>query len=165
MGYYVHNKYDKASVDGLTTIGAGQTLVDYYTDYETYKYLDTSAGFGKVYDALEYITPNSITGSNTGTTDGSHFNFSSSIIIKSIQIGKAQVPTSGLDIPIGTIDPNKSIVLLNGFNNFRVTDRDYHEYGASPVIVGSLSSNILRLEAYAQISIRNNVSYQIVEFK
>lgn len=111
MAYYVHNKYDKASVDGLTTIGAGQTLVDYYTDYETYKYLDTSAGFGKVYDTLEYVTPNGTTGGGTGDTDGSHFNFSSSIVIKSIQRGTG---TGAKTIQISEVDASKTFVFVVG---------------------------------------------------
>lgn len=111
MAYYVHNKYDKASIDGLTTIGAGQTLVDYYTDYETYKYLDTSAGFGKVYDTLEYVTPNTTTGGGTGDTDGSHFNFSSSIIIKSIQRGTG---SGAKTININEVDASKTFVFVVG---------------------------------------------------
>ena len=47
MAYFIHNKYDKASIDALATLDTtANTVVDYYGDYETYKYLDTSAGFG-----------------------------------------------------------------------------------------------------------------------
>lgn len=145
MGYYVHNKYDKASVDGLTTIGAGQTLVDYYTDYETYKYLDTSAGFGKVYDTLEYVTPNETTGGGTGDTDGSHFNFSSSIIVKSIQRGfYTSVPSS---IPLNTINPDKAVVSLHpGATN-------------AAVRLASLSSTVLK------VSGTGGFSWQVIEYK
>lgn len=165
MGYYVHNKYDKASIDGLSTTGSAQTLVDYYADYEKYKNLDTSKGFGKVYDTLEYITPKEQTGTGTGTGTGSHFNFASSIIIRSIQIGKATVNVGTLDIPIGTINPSKTFVFLTGFNVNQTGDRDRQAYGASPVIVDALAKNTLTLKAFAPVTRVNEISYQIIEFK
>lgn len=115
MGYYVHNKYDKASIDGLSTTGAGQELVDFYGEYEKYKYLDTSKGFGKVYDSLEYVTPNEETGGGTGSGTGSHFNFASSIIIKSIQKG---VGSGATTISINTVNSDKSIAFVIGPNAF-----------------------------------------------
>ena len=145
MGYYVHNKYDKASVDGLSTTGSGQTLVDYYTEYEKYKNLDTSKGFGKVYDTLEYITPDTQTGTGTGTGTGSHFNFASSIIIKSIQRGfNTSIPT---EIPLNTINADKSIVLLNpGATN-------------AAVRLESLSSTALKVKG------SGGFSWQVIEYK
>ena len=113
MGYYVHNKYDKASIDGIATTGAGHTLVDYYGEYETYKYLDTSAGFGKVYDSLEYITPNDVTGGSTADNDGSHFNFSSSIIVKSLQRGTG---SGAQTVQISQVDASKTFVFVVGPN-------------------------------------------------
>lgn len=115
MGYYVHNKYDKASIDGLSTTGAGQELVDFYGEYEKYKYLDTSKGFGKVYDTLEYVTPGEETGGGTGSGTGSHFKFASSIIVKSIQKG---VGSGATTISINTVKADKSVAFVIGPNAF-----------------------------------------------
>lgn len=145
MGYYVHNKYDKASIDGLSTTGAGQELVDFYGEYEKYKYLDTSKGFGKVYDTLEYVTPGEETGEGTGSGTGSHFNFASSIIVKSIQRGfYTSVPSS---IPLNTINPDKAVVSLHpGATN-------------AAVRLASLSSTVLT------VSGTGGFSWQVIEYK
>lgn len=145
MAYYVHNKYDKASVDGLTTIGAGQTLVDYYTDYETYKYLDTSAGFGKVYDTLEYVTPNGTTGGGTGSGTGSHFNFASSIIVKSIQRG---VSTAN-KVNINTVNPDKCFVQIQSLTS------------TSSAGLTALSSDKFTVKANGAY----NFSWQVLEYR
>nr|DAH16039.1 MAG TPA: hypothetical protein [Caudoviricetes sp.] len=149
MGYYVHNKYDKASIDGLSTTGAGQTLVDFYTDYETYKYLDTSKGFGVVYDTLEYVTPSVITGGGTGESNGSYFNFSSSIIIKSVQRGIVNAGTAGIDVNFSTpVVPDKTVVLID-------TKTD------TSTRLESLSSESFKLTS---TKANNPTSYQAIEF-
>lgn len=145
MGYYVHNKYDKASIDGLSTTGAGQQLVDYYGEYEKYKYLDTSKGFGVVYNTLEYVTPGEITGGGTGDGKGSYFNFSSSINLNSIQRGfYTSVPDS---IPLATVNPDKVFILLDP--------------GATTAAVrfASISSESLK------VSGTGGFSWQVVELK
>ena len=106
MAYFIHNKYDKASIDALAALDTtANTVVDYYGDYETYKYLDTSAGFG-IYDGQS-------------DKDNSHFNFQSSIIIKSIQQGSG----SGGDatINISKVDASKSVFLVMGPNTILQT--------------------------------------------
>lgn len=116
MAYFIHNKYDKASIDALATLDTTtNTVVDYYGDYETYKYLDTSAGFGKLYDTLSYITPGTVIYDGQSDKDNSHFNFQSSIVVKSIQRGTFTTSsTSGtVTITINRIDASKSIVLLD----------------------------------------------------
>lgn len=122
MAYFVHNKYDKASIDALETIGAGQTLVDFYTDYETYKYLDTSAGFGILYDELSYITPGTVINVGQADNDNSHFNFQSSIIIKSIQQGSGSGRNA--TISISKVDSSKSVFLVMGPNMILQTKND-----------------------------------------
>ena len=120
MAYFIHNKYDKASIDALATLDTtANTVVDYYGDYETYKYLDTSAGFGILYDALSYVTPGAVIHDGQSDKDNSHFNFQSSIVIKSIQSGTFAMSTTvkELTISISKIDPTKAIVLLFGAYN------------------------------------------------
>ena len=149
MGYYVHNKYDKASIDGLSTTGAGQTLVDYYGEYETYKYLDTSKGFGVVYDTLSYITPGEIVNGATADNDGSYFNFSSSIIVKSIQVGTATATTGGVTVTLPvTVDPSKSIVLIDSRTTTNVT-------------MDAFNPGSIKFSAAAS----SKFSYQVLEYK
>lgn len=156
MGYYVHNKYDKASIDGLSTTGAGHTLVDFYTDYETYKYLDTSKGFGKVYDTLEYVTPNEETGGGTGSDKGSHFNFASSIIIKHIQRG---IVTSTDAVALsGFTNIDKMVCLING----GINATNSNTAGASAIIL-ELSVNSLKL-TLSNGGGHIKASYQVIEF-
>lgn len=152
MAYFVHNKYDKASIDALETIGVGQTLVDFYTDYETYKYLDTSAGFGILYDELSYITPGTVINDGQADNDNSHFNFQSSIIVKSIQRGTFEAVRSGdVTININEIDPTKAFVVLNnGYSNV-------------PVFLKALEKTYF-IATNNSGSGSGDISYQIIEF-
>lgn len=159
MAYFIHNKYDKNSIAALALIDqSANTVIDYYGNYNTYKYLDVSAGFGKLYEALSYITPNTIL-FDTDVTDGkSYFNFTSSIIIKSIQRGLVNVDANAdVTVNINAIDASKSIITFTG------------------EIARDGSSN--RLYGYSLISLDNtsftlrgrngdisNVSYQIIEY-
>ena len=120
MAYFIHNKYDKASIDALAAIDqTANTVIDYYGEYETYKYLDTSAGFGKLYDTLSYVTPETVIHGGQSDKDNSHFNFQSSIVVKSIQSGTFTLSSKvkEVTISISIIDPTKSIVLLSGAYN------------------------------------------------
>ncbi|MEA4972908.1 MAG: hypothetical protein VB119_06965 [Candidatus Metalachnospira sp.] len=114
MGYFIHNKYDVASITALAGIDTGvHTVIDYYTNYETYKYLDVSAGFGKIYDALTYVTPSTQIYGGQALNNGSHFNFSSSLIIKSIQRGNATANSAvNTNIVIADVVPSKTFVFI-----------------------------------------------------
>lgn len=121
MAYFIHNKYDKASIDALAAIDqTANTVVDYYGDYETYKYLDTSAGFGILYDTLSYVTPGTVIHDGQSDKDNSHFNFQSSIVIKSIQRGNFLISTTTIlsnTIEISKIDSTKAIIFFNSSSN------------------------------------------------
>ena len=121
MAYFIHNKYDKASIDALAAIDqTANTVVDYYGDYETYKYLDTSAGFGILYDTLSYVTPGTVIHDGQSDKDNSHFNFQSSIVIKSIQRGNFIISTTTIlsnTIEISKIDSTKAIIFFNSSSN------------------------------------------------
>ena len=152
MAYFVHNKYDKASIDALETIGVGQTLVDFYTDYETYKYLDTSAGFGILYDELSYITPGTVINDGQADNDNSHFNFQSSIIIKSIQRGISQTAPQDVTINLSTrVDTDKTMVLVQ---SGAATGAGVYLQSLSPtqIVLHSAASNA-------------PCSYQVIEYK
>ena len=160
MAYFIHNKYDKASIDALAAFDTtANTVVDYYGDYETYKYLDTSAGFGILYDALSYVTPGTIIHDGQSDKDNSHFNFQSSIVIKSIQRGLFQ--TSGTEDPtvisIAAIDPTKSQVIIN--EEYRSNN------GAYGVSLYALEANALYLKrGNKSTSYQVDGSYQVIEF-
>lgn len=121
MAYFIHNKYDKASIDALAAIDqTANTVIDYYGDYETYKYLDTSAGFGILYDTLSYVTPGTVIHDGQSDKDNSHFNFQSSIVIKSIQRGNFLISTTTIlsnTIEISKIDSTKAIIFFNSSSN------------------------------------------------
>ena len=121
MAYFIHNKYDKASIDALAAIDqTANTVVDYYGDYETYKYLDTSAGFGILYDTLSYVTPGTVIHDGQSDKDNSHFNFQSSIVVKSIQRGNFLISTTTIlsnTIEISKIDSTKAIIFFNSSSN------------------------------------------------
>ena len=121
MAYFIHNKYDKASIDALAAIDqTANTVIDYYGDYETYKYLDTSAGFGILYDTLSYVTPGTVIHGGQSDKDNSHFNFQSSIVIKSIQRGNFLISTTTIlsnTIEISKIDSTKAIIFFNSSSN------------------------------------------------
>lgn len=160
MAYFIHNKYDKASIDALATLDTTtNTVVDYYGDYETYKYLDTSAGFGILYDALSYVTPGAVIHDGQSDKDNSHFNFQSSIVIKSIQRGLF-IATGVEDttvISIATIDPTKSQVIINEV--FRSSN------GMYGVELYALEANALYLKRNkATDSYPVSGSYQVIEF-
>lgn len=159
MAYFIHNKYDKNSIAALALIDqSANTVIDYYGNYDTYKYLDVSAGFGKLYDALSYITPNTIL-FDTDVTDGkSYFNFSSSIIIKSIQRGLVNVDANAdVTVNINAIDASKSIITFTG---------EIARGGSSGSLCGyslvSLDNTSFTLRG-RNIDI-TNVSYQIIEY-
>lgn len=159
MAYFIHNKYDKNSIAALALIDqSANTVIDYYGNYETYKYLDVSAGFGKLYDTLSYITPNTIL-FDTDVTDGkSYFNFSSSIIIKSIQRGLVNVNANAdVTVNINAIDASKSIITFTG---------EIARGGSSNALYGyslvSLDNTSFTLRG-RNVDI-SNVSYQIIEY-
>lgn len=155
MAYFIHNKYDKNSIAALALIDqSANTVIDYYGNYDTYKYLDVSAGFGKLYDALSYITPNIIL-FDTDVTDGkSYFNFSSSIIVKSVQRGIITPDATDIEININTIDASKSIVLLNAQGT--VSD-------VTTICLSNLTNNVLKVRVgYSGTAAR--ISYQIIEY-
>lgn len=156
MAYFIHNKYDKASIDALVAIDqTANTVIDYYGDYETYKYLDTSAGFGILYDTLSYVTPGAVIHGGQSDKDNSHFNFQSSIVIKSIQRGIIYVSSSGTTeynatVAISQVDETKTIVLLNGGGK---------SDSSLPCLI-SLSPNEIIVRA-----LRNyTTSYQVIEY-
>lgn len=155
MAYFIHNKYDKNSIAALALIDqSANTVIDYYGNYNTYKYLDVSDGFGKLYDALSYITPNTIL-FDTDVTDGkSYFNFSSSIIVKSVQRGIITPDATDIEININTIDASKSIVLLNAQGT--VSD-------VTTICLSNLTNNVLKVRVgYSGTAAR--ISYQIIEY-
>ena len=159
MAYFIHNKYDKNSIAALALIDqSANTVIDYYGNYNTYKYLDVSAGFGKLYDTLSYITPNTIL-FDTDVTDGkSYFNFTSSIIIKSIQRGLVNVDANAnVTVNINAIDASKSIITFTG---------EIARGGSSNALYGyslvSLDNTSFTLRG-RNVDI-SNVSYQIIEY-
>lgn len=160
MAYFIHNKYDKSSIDALAALDTtANTVIDYYGEYETYKYLDTSAGFGILYDSLSYITPGTVIHDGQSDKDNSHFNFQSSIVIKSIQRGMFN--TSGTEDPtvitIAAIDPTKSQVIIN--EDLRSSN------GTFGVSLYALEANALYLKrGNAANGYQTNGSYQIIEF-
>ena len=156
MAYFIHNKYDKASIDALAAIDqTANTVIDYYGDYETYKYLDTAAGFGILYDTLSYVTPGAVIHGGQSDKDNSHFNFQSSIVIKSIQrgvcIGTGTSVTTDLTINISKIDASKSFVIINGsysYNSRLVSLNDnsvtfYTKHTSSPGEADKMSYQII----------------------
>ena len=159
MAYFIHNKYDKNSIAALALIDqSANTVIDYYGNYNTYKYLDVSAGFGKLYDTLSYITPNTIL-FDTDVTDGkSYFNFTSSIIIKSIQRGLVNVDANAnVTVNINAIDASKSIITFTS---------EIARGGSSNALYGyflvSLDNTSFTLRG-RNVDI-SNVSYQIIEY-
>lgn len=159
MAYFIHNKYDKNSIAALALIDqSANTVIDYYGNYNTYKYLDVSAGFGKLYDTLSYITPNTIL-FDTDVTDGkSYFNFTSSIIIKSIQRGLVNVDANAdVTVNINAIEASKSIITFTG---------EIARGGSSNALYGyslvSLDNTSFTLRG-RNVDI-SNVSYQIIEY-
>lgn len=158
MAYFIHNKYDKASIDALAALDTTtNTVVDYYGDYETYKYLDTSAGFGILYDALSYVTPGAEIHDGQSDKDNSHFNFQSSIVIKSIQRGTCSLTTSSsITIPISKIDATKSVVLLNSGGNSSA--------GGDRCCLESISNTSIIVKKAVNASGVINASYQVIEF-
>lgn len=159
MAYFIHNKYDKNSIAALALIDqSANTVIDYYGNYDTYKYLDVSAGFGKLYDTLSYITPNTIL-FDTDVTDGkSYFNFSSSIIIKSIQRGLVNIDANAnVTVNINAIDASKSIITFTG--EISRGDSSNSLYGYYLV---SLDNTSFTLRG-RNVDIAN-VSYQIIEY-
>lgn len=164
MAYFLHNKYDAASIAALAGINTEvHTVIDYYTNYETYKYLDVSAGFGILYDALSYLTPSTQVYDGQSLKDSSHFNFSSSLIIKSIQMGVATT-TGGADVAvtIAEVNPTKCMVLLNGGGTMYSSDTAH----TVPMIVKSITKDTLTLGFTASgLTISGSVGYQIIEFR
>ena len=159
MAYFIHNKYDKNSIAALALIDqSANTVIDYYGNYDTYKYLDVSAGFGKLYDALSYITPNTILFDTDVTNGKSYFNFSSSIIIKSIQRGLVNVDANAdVTVNINAINASKSIITFTG---------EIARGGSSNSLYGysliSLDNTSFTLRG-RNVDI-SNVSYQIIEY-
>lgn len=168
MGYFIHNKFSQNSIVALAALDTeNNTVIDYYTDYDTYKYLDVSAGFGIIYDALTYITPNALVHTTQADDDASHFNFASSIVIKSIQRGIVALNVDGTDITVGlaTIKPEKSIVLLNGGGWYYSSSSDSWKASTVPAYVVSLSADELVIGNTYTITTTGNVTYQVIEFR
>ena len=112
MAYFIHNKYDANSVSALAGIDqSANTVIDYYGEYETYKDLDVSAGFGKLYDSLSYITRDAVTYDTQANDDASLFNFGTSVVIKAILKGTG---SGNVTVSIPQIDASKSVALLDG---------------------------------------------------
>lgn len=156
MAYFIHNKYDKNSIAALALIDqSANTVIDYYGNYDTYKYLDVSAGFGKLYDTLSYITPNTIL-FDTEVSDGkSHFNFSSSIIVKSIQRGLVNVDANAdATVNINAIDASKSIITFPSCEMGGSTVRSYY--------LVSLDNTSFTLHGVRTDT--SNIAYQIIEY-
>lgn len=153
MAYFIHNKYDKNSIAALALIDQGaNTVIDYYGNYDTYKYLDVSAGFGKLYDTLSYITPNTIL-FDTDVIDGkSYFNFSSSIIIKSIQRGLLKTASNygnEVTVNINPINADKAVFTFTSL------------YGAEySTYLKALTNTSFTVQA----KYSDTISYQIVEY-
>ena len=160
MAYFIHNKYDKASIDALATLDTTtNTVVDYYGDYETYKYLDTSAGFGILYDALSYVTPGTVIHGGQSDKDNSHFNFQSSIVIKSIQRGTFN--SSGnlkeTTVEIAKIDSSKAEITLNGINNASGTS----SYFPNAVLIALNDTSFVVKSNFGSSGL---FSYQVIEY-
>lgn len=157
MAYFIHNKYDKNSIAALALIDqSANTVIDYYGNYDTYKYLDVSAGFGKLYDTLSYITPNTIL-FDTDVTDGkSYFNFSTSIIVKSVQRGLVNVENNAdVTVNINPIDSSKSVITFANAQS-----------GTSTNILGYylVALNNTSFTLHGRDRGVDNVSYQIIEY-
>lgn len=154
MSYFIHNRYDKNSINTLAGIDSNViTIIDYFADYDTYKYLDVSAGFGILYETLSYITPDAVIYDGQSANKSSHFNFRSSVFIKSIQRGIISV-TKGVEVKVSIfdIDPSKSFVILNASSSAS---------GISGPLIQSLDKATLSLYSYGG---SGSVSYQIIEF-
>lgn len=168
MGYFIHNKYDLNSINALAALDTvNNTVIDYYTNYDTYKYLDVSAGFGIVYDTLSYITPNTLIHSSQASNDNSHFNFSSSLIIKSIQRGVASLNIDGtaVTIALAKIKPEKAIVLLDGGGWYYASSSDSRAVSIVSAYIVSLAETSLTIKNPVTITSPGNVSYQVIEFR
>ena len=115
MGYFIHNKYDKVSIQRLSTVDTEvNTVIDYYglleSGNETYKYLDTSSMGRGVINSLNYVpVANLSSGEKSFNNESSKLEFASSIIIRSIQ--RHYVNTSGI-FAIAPVDPNKCSVFV-----------------------------------------------------
>ena len=159
MAYFIHNKYDKNSIAALALIDkSANTVIDYYGNYDTYKYLDVSAGFGKLYDALSYITPNTTVFDDVITDGKSYFNFSSSIIIKSIQRGNVDVDADAdVTVNISTIDASKSVIIFASAESIRGSNT-----GTCGYYLVSLDNTSFTLHGRGMDA--SNVSYQIIEY-
>ena len=155
MAYFIHNKYDKASIDALAAIDqTANTVIDYYGDFETYKYLDTSAGFGILYDAPSSVTPGTVIHGGQSDKDNSHFNFQNSIVVKSIQRGvftKSSGSGPTVTVNINKIDASKSMVLLHSGSSGNSTGQAIH--------LVSLDNTSLVIN-----SDNSKGSYQVIEY-
>lgn len=115
MGYFLHNKYDKSSLDQVSAMqSAGHTIIDYYGQLESgntqYKDLDTSQ-MPVLVENLSYvgIQKDNFDSNNVSETN-SQFKFESSLIIKSIQRGSATVSGAGTEVDIEEVNPEKVTV-------------------------------------------------------
>ena len=177
MSYFIHNKYDKTSVSQLSAMkAAGHTIIDYYGLLEsgntTYKYLDTK-DMPCVISSLSYVNvnKNNFIANAMKEDENCQFNFSSSIIVKSIQrgIGGITKLTSASEngvtvysgiINIATVDPNKSIVLFNNGNVGR------YGGGWTPAVVHLGADAIEIKETYtSSVSSLALLSWQVIEFR
>ena len=122
MGYFIHNKYDTASVTALAALDqSAYTVIDYYGEYETYKNLDTSAGFGVLYDSLSYITRGTALFDGQSDKNDSHFNFMSLVkveitpLIKNFIEGICKNASSPytVDIPLPDVLVKNCVIITN----------------------------------------------------
>ena len=159
MGYFVHNKYDMQSITALNALGdnyGGHTLIDYYGDYEQYKMLNTSSGFGKVYTSLNYISPPTLLYNSQSPNTDCYFHYTSSLVLRSIQRGTFTIPKTNTSIEIAlnfSISPDKCFVIINGM-----------EQSTSQAYCSSLTSQTLTINKSSNIASAKG-SWQVIEFK
>ena len=161
MAYFLHNKYDAASVAMLAEQqAAGNTIIDYYGLLEsgdtTYKNINTAAMPGVV-DTLEEVTlPTFQESTTTPEEKYGVFEFATSMCIRSIQRGSVAQSAKTVTVNINEVDPNKTVVLINFAS--RGYSYEYQPY------VSDLTPTTVTFDAYSN-NASNIIGYQIIEFK
>lgn len=161
MAYFLHNKYDAASVAMLAEQqAAGNTVIDYYGLLEsgdtTYKNINT-AEMPCVVDSLETVTlPTMQTSSTTPNEKDGVFEFVSSMCIRSIQRGFVKQSAKAVTVNINEVNPDKTMVLIN------FSSRGY-SYEYTPYI-SAMTPTSITFTAY-NYNADNVIGYQVIEFK
>lgn len=161
MAYFLHNKYDAASVAMLAEQqAAGNTVIDYYGLLEsgdtTYKNINTAAMPGVV-DSLETVTlPTMQASSTTPAEKDGVFEFVSSMCIRSIQRGSIKQSAKAVTASINEVNPDKTMVLID----FAPSSYSY-EYKP---YVSALTPTSITFTAY-NYNANNVIGYQVIEFK